>query len=296
MSKFAIFWDLFFCFFLQLDFIYSYPEIKSFSNKDPIFSDLRRKIAKYNKRENVPLFIYSYTVKKSDTFFKIANKVNGWQASISTINLLNTPLLKAGKRILIPTKKGIFILNNKEYRFNSLLLATRDLTKAEKIKVKRDNTIYEFYFFDSVNQPELSFLSSTEMLFFLNSDFIFPLKTFTISSDFGFRSDPFTGRGSFHTGIDLAAPMNSLVFCTSYGVVVEVGYNDIYGNFVVIEHKNRVKSLYGHLSSYIVSKGDILKVGEFIGRVGQTGRSTGPHLHFEILKKDLPVNPFQIVK
>ncbi|AHH04638.1 hypothetical protein BmHG_00781 [Borrelia miyamotoi] len=295
MSKFALLLGFGFL-FIQLDYVYSYPEIKNFSNKDPIFSDLRRKIAKYNRKESVPLFIYLYRVRESDTFFKIANKVNGWQTSISTINLLNSPFLKAGNEILIPSKKGLFILNSKEHRFNSLLLATRDLTKAEKIKVKRDNRVYEFYFFDSIKQPKLSFLSSTEILFFLNADFIFPLKKFIISSDFGFRADPFTGMGSFHTGIDLSASINSLVFCTSYGVVIEVGYNDIYGNFVLIEHKNGIKSLYGHLNSCIVKKGDILRTGDIIGRVGQTGRSTGPHLHFEILKKNLPVNPIKILK
>ncbi|AHH08728.1 M23 family metallopeptidase [Borrelia anserina] len=295
MGNVAIFL-VFVSFLLQFNYVYSYPEIKNFSNKDPIFCDLRAKIAKYNKRESVPLFIYSYKVKKDDTFFKIANKVNGWQASISTINLLDSPFLRIGQEILIPSKKGIFILNDKGYRFNNLLLATRDLTKAEKIKIRRNNKIYEFYFFDSLKQPELSFFSSTEMLFFLNSDFIFPLKRFIISSDFGFRPDPFTGIGSFHTGIDLAAPINSLVFCSAYGVVVIVGYNDIYGNFIVVEHKNGIKSLYGHLSSYIVRKGDVLRAGDTIGRVGQTGRSTGPHLHFEILKKGAPINPIKILK
>ncbi|UPA12402.1 LysM peptidoglycan-binding domain-containing M23 family metallopeptidase [Borrelia venezuelensis] len=295
MSKFALLLEFVF-FFLQFDCAYSYPVIKNFSNKDPIFYDLKSKIAKYNKRVQIPLFIYSYKVKEGDTFFKIANKVNGWQTSISTINLLDSPFLKAGEEILIPSKKGIFVIDNKEHRFNSLLLATRDLTKAEKIKVRQNNKICEFYFFDSLIQPELSYLSSTEMLFFLNSDFILPLKSFIISSDFGFRADPFTGIKDFHRGIDLAAPMNSLVFCSSYGVVVVVDYNDIYGNFVVVEHKNNIKSLYGHLSSYIVRKGDVLRTGDIIGMVGRTGRSTGPHLHFEILKKDAPVNPIKILK
>ncbi|WKC58295.1 M23 family metallopeptidase [Borrelia sp. P9F1] len=282
--------------FLHFNCLYSYPEIKNFSNKDPVFFDLRSKVSKYNKRENVPLFIYSYRVKKGDTFFKVANKVNGWQASIATVNLLDSPSLSEGQEILIPSKKGLYILNNKKHRFNNLLLATRDLTKAEKIKVKRDDKIYEFYFFDSTQQPDLSFFSNTEMLFFLNSDFIFPLKKFIVTSDFGVRADPFTGVDSFHTGIDLAAPMDSLVFCSSYGVVVVVGYNDIYGNFVVVEHKNNIKSLYGHLNSYVVRRGDVLKTGDVIGRVGQTGRSTGPHLHFEILKKDTPINPVKILK
>ncbi|WP_024653293.1 LysM peptidoglycan-binding domain-containing M23 family metallopeptidase [Borrelia persica] len=292
----CIFLFEFLFFLLQFAFLYSYPEIKNFSNKDPIFYDLRRKISKYNKKENVPLFVYLYRVKGGDTFFKISNKLNGWQASIATINMLDSPSLKVGQEILLPSRKGIFVLNNKDYRFNNLLLATRDLSKAEKVKIKRNNKIYDFYFFDSLKHPKLSFFSSTEMLFFLNSDFIFPLKSFIVSSDFGFRPDPFTGVKSFHTGIDLAAPINSLVFCSAYGVVGVVGFNNVYGNFVVVEHKNNVKSLYGHLSSYVVKKGDILRAGGIIGRVGQTGRSTGPHLHFEILKRDGPVNPMTILK
>ncbi|WP_040236770.1 LysM peptidoglycan-binding domain-containing M23 family metallopeptidase [Borrelia crocidurae] len=283
-------------FVVQFNCIYSYPEIKSFSNKDPVFYDLRKKIVKYNKRENVPLFIYLYRVKEGDTFFRIANKLNGWQASIATINMLDSPVLKVGQEILFPSKKGLFIFNSREYRFNNLLLATRDLKKAEKVKIKKNNKIYEFYFFDSIEQPKLSFFSTTEMLFFLNSDFIFPLKKFIISSDFGFRPDPFTGVKNFHTGIDLAAPINTLVFCSAYGVVGLVGFNNVYGNFVVVEHKNNVKSLYGHLNSYVVKRGDILRTGDIIGKVGQTGRSTGPHLHFEILKRDDPINPVTILK
>ncbi len=125
---------------------------------------------------------------------------------------------------------------------------------------------------------------------------LFSFKKIIVSSDFGFRNDPFTGNKSFHTGIDLAAPMNAEVYSSSSGIVIEAGYNDLYGNFVVVGHKNNIKSLYGHLNLYSVKIGDFVKSGEFLGRVGQTGRATGPHLHFEILKKNIPINPLKFLK
>ncbi|ACK74805.1 LysM peptidoglycan-binding domain-containing M23 family metallopeptidase [Borreliella burgdorferi] len=295
MSKIFLLFNAGF-FFLKIIYVFSYPEIKNFSRQDPVFSDLKIKVLKYNKKQYIPLFFYSYKVKKGDTFFKIANKINGWQSGIATINLLDSPAVSVGQEILIPSKKGVFVFDSKDYRFNNLLLATRDLAKAEKVKIKRNDRVYEFYFFDFVKNPDFGLFSGTELLFFLNANFIFPLKKFIVSSDFGFRNDPFTGNKSFHTGIDLAAPMNAEVYSSSSGIVIEAGYNDLYGNFVVVGHKNNIKSLYGHLNLYSVKIGDFVKSGEFLGRVGQTGRATGPHLHFEILKKNIPINPLKFLK
>ncbi len=127
------------CFFLSRN--------KKFLKARSCFSDLKIKVLKYNKKQHIPLFFYSYKVKKGDTFFKIANKINGWQSGIATINLLDSPAVSVGQEILIPSKKGVFVFDSKDYRFNNLLLATRDLAKAEKVKIKRNDRVYEFLFF-----------------------------------------------------------------------------------------------------------------------------------------------------
>ncbi|MCD2409977.1 LysM peptidoglycan-binding domain-containing protein, partial [Borreliella burgdorferi] len=96
MSKIFLLFNAGF-FFLKIIYVFSYPEIKNFSRQDPVFSDLKIKVLKYNKKQHIPLFFYSYKVKKGDTFFKIANKINGWQSGIATINLLDSPAVSVGQ-------------------------------------------------------------------------------------------------------------------------------------------------------------------------------------------------------
>jgi murein DD-endopeptidase MepM/ murein hydrolase activator NlpD len=112
-----------------------------------------------------------------------------------------------------------------------------------------------------------------------------------ISSLFGNRKDPFTGRLAFHPGIDFAAPQGTTVLSAGAGIVSFAGQISGYGNAIEITHPGGVISLYGHLSAFIVQQGDKVDTGTPIGRVGSTGRSTGPHLHFELRRADSSVNP-----
>jgi murein DD-endopeptidase MepM/ murein hydrolase activator NlpD len=114
----------------------------------------------------------------------------------------------------------------------------------------------------------------------------------TVTSPFGGRLDPFSGGASFHPGLDITAPYGERVVAAGSGVVVSAGNKgDGYGNKVVISHDEAISTLYGHLSAIFVKKGEEVKEGDPIGRVGSTGRSTGNHLHFEIRVDGTPVNP-----
>jgi murein DD-endopeptidase MepM/ murein hydrolase activator NlpD len=112
-----------------------------------------------------------------------------------------------------------------------------------------------------------------------------------ISSPFGNRTDPFTGRVAFHPGIDFPWPTGTTVKSAGQGKVVYVGQINGYGNVVDIDHGGGIVTRYGHLSAFLVAKGDEVVTGTPIARVGSTGRSTGPHLHFEVRRDDSPVNP-----
>jgi murein DD-endopeptidase MepM/ murein hydrolase activator NlpD len=112
-----------------------------------------------------------------------------------------------------------------------------------------------------------------------------------ISSIFGNRTDPFTGRPAFHPGIDFAAPEGTTVLSAGAGTVSFVGQISGYGNAIEITHDGGLITLYGHLSAFIVQQGQKVDTGTPIGRVGSTGRSTGPHLHFEVRRSDATVNP-----
>ena len=111
-------------------------------------------------------------------------------------------------------------------------------------------------------------------------------------SFFGYRSNPFSGRGSeFHKGLDIKGEIGDPVKCTAGGKVVLSDYDGGYGKCVVIDHGNGLTSRFGHLSDYNVKSGDVVNAGEVIGFVGSTGRSTGPHLHYEIRYKEDYINP-----
>lgn len=114
----------------------------------------------------------------------------------------------------------------------------------------------------------------------------------TITSSFGFRSNPFGGGGGeSHKGLDISAPFGRPVKCTAEGKVVFAGYRGDYGNLVIISHGEEYQTYYGHLSQILVKEGQEVKVSTFIGKVGSTGRSTGPHLHYEIIRNNKKINP-----
>ena len=112
-----------------------------------------------------------------------------------------------------------------------------------------------------------------------------------VSSSFGMRKDPFNGRYRKHRGIDIAGPKGTEVMSIADGKVVHSGRNGGYGRMIEIEHDNKLRSRYAHLSATLVRKGERVSRGDVIGRVGSSGRSTGPHLHLEVLKNKKNVNP-----
>ena len=95
----------------------------------------------------------------------------------------------------------------------------------------------------------------------------------------------------FHKGVDIAAPMGTDVYCAAQGKVIFAGQKSGYGNCVIIEHGNGLATLYGHLSKILIDANQQVKIGDVIAKVGSTGRSTGPHLHYEVRKNNTPINP-----
>ncbi len=113
-----------------------------------------------------------------------------------------------------------------------------------------------------------------------------------ITSSFGIRKNPITGQGrEVHRGLDISAPHGSDVKSTADGLVIFAGYKGDYGKLVAISHGEEYVTYYGHLSEILVKEGEEVLVNTIIGKVGSTGRSTGPHLHYEIHKNDKKINP-----
>jgi murein DD-endopeptidase MepM/ murein hydrolase activator NlpD len=116
-----------------------------------------------------------------------------------------------------------------------------------------------------------------------------------LTAGFGMRADPFTSQPEFHTGIDISTPTGNRIYAPANGTVVKVGHEKGFGRVVQISHGYGVTTLYGHLEVARVTEGQRIKRGDLIALVGSTGRSTGPHLHYEVHRGGKPVNPLDFV-
>lgn len=116
-----------------------------------------------------------------------------------------------------------------------------------------------------------------------------------LTAGFGVRSDPFTGRQEFHTGIDISTSAGGRVVSPASGTIVRVGWENGYGRVVEIAHGFGIRTLYAHLESTRVAEGQRVRRGDVVGLVGSTGRSTGPHLHYEVQVGGRPANPLDYV-
>ncbi len=119
-----------------------------------------------------------------------------------------------------------------------------------------------------------------------------------LESGYGVRSDPFSQEGAYHTGLDISAQIGTRVSATADGVVVQAGMSSGYGGYgrlVIVDHGNGYQTYYGHLSRVRVMPGQEIRQGDIVGDVGMTGRTTGPHLHYEVRVGAAPVNPYRFL-
>ncbi|PCI60899.1 MAG: hypothetical protein COB35_07860 [Gammaproteobacteria bacterium] len=122
-----------------------------------------------------------------------------------------------------------------------------------------------------------------------------PIKRGWLSSYFGVRKDPFNGRPAMHKGVDFAGKEDADIIATAAGVVSWASERYGYGNLIEINHGNGLKTRYGHNKQILVNVGDVVEKGQIIAHMGSTGRSTGPHVHYEILRKNKQINPLKFV-
>jgi len=116
-----------------------------------------------------------------------------------------------------------------------------------------------------------------------------------VSSGFGWRKNPFTNSREFHAGIDIIGPKRTMIIAPSRGVVVVKGFDQRLGNYLVLEHNENVKTIYGHLHKVSIEKGMQVKRGETLGLMGNTGLSTSCHLHYGVIVNGRAVDPMQYI-
>jgi murein DD-endopeptidase MepM/ murein hydrolase activator NlpD len=138
-------------------------------------------------------------------------------------------------------------------------------------------------------------MNANELSRVLGNLFLYPVLG-RISSYFGERPDPFTGVANYHNGIDIVNRPGTAIRAAMGGTVADIGFNYNYGNYVILKHSGQYQTLYGHLTRYLVGRGQKVQQGETIGELGTTGYSTGPHLHFSIFHNGQPVDPLRFLK
>lgn len=258
-----------------------YPLIEQMNLSNILFRQISDDISSYyrNSEQNKllnPLQIYRISLKADETIFSIAARFNLPYESITTLNHINKPgTLNAGTSLLIPNTPGIFIPAFPESDIEYMIRSWRNTEDAIEIKIINGDS--DTFFF----MPGEKF-HKVERSFFLGLMFRFPLPVGIISSRYGERVNPITGTSHFHNGIDVAAPEGTEVMASRAGYVQLIDYNDVCGNFISIIHENSYETLYCHLKNVFVQLNQKVQSGMIIGSVGNTGMSTGPHLHFEI--------------
>ena len=231
-----------------------------------------------------------YTVKAGDTLSGIAQRYNVDVGTLISFNSIkDVKKIKAGTQLTIPPMNGILYTvrtGDSISRIAALKgVGVNDILDANNLEseVIRPG---EQLFIPGARISKYEYDLATGQLF------LYPVAG-RLTSGFGYRNDPFTGKRRFHYGIDLANALGTRVAAARDGEVVAIGSNNAYGNYIVIKHDNGFQSLYAHLDSVHVRKGQWVSQGNWIGNLGNTGRSTGPHLHFSIYKNNNAIDPLQ---
>ena len=240
--------------------------------------------------DELSLTYQTYRVKSGDMIGFIADKYDVTQDTIISINnIKQSRLIQVGQYLKIPSMPGILYTTKTKGETPSTIAEKCALVNNISIDTELESGLQLF-----VPEAQLDWATRQE----INGDlFRKPLHSrYYLSSYYGWRDSPFnTGKRSFHTGIDMACSTGTPIYPAMDGVVTAAGYNSTYGNYVIVQHHSGYKTLYGHMSKITCRKGNFVYTTTQIGKVGSTGLSTGPHLHFTVYKNGKTVNPLGLL-
>ena len=238
----------------------------------------------------------TYKIQSGDTISSIAKKFS--ITNISTLiginGIDNVRTIRAGQKLRIPNQDGLIhvvakgdSLNSISAKYNVPLEKLLDVNDLSSRNINAGQEI----FIPGAKMDSMSLKKA------LGELFISPISaSYRLSSLFGRRADPFTGVPSNHTGIDMACPEGTAVKASMNGKVAYVGWSNIFGNYIIVNHGSGYQTLYAHLSKILCRSGQTVSQGTRIGLVGSTGYSTGPHLHFTVYKNGSLVDPLSLIK
>ena len=270
-----------------------YETEESDENENPLNNLFQDDDSISQNEEPSPLTYQTYRVKSGDMIGFIADEFNVTQDTIISVNnIKQSRLIQPGQYLKIPSMPGIIYTVKKNGETAESIAKKYDINAEKCAFVNNLNISSELNAGSVVFVPdaELDWATRQE----INGDlFKKPLHSrYWLSSPYGWRDSPFsTGKRTFHGGLDMATSQGTPVYPALDGKVTAVGFNSTYGNYVIISHHSGYKTLYAHMSTVNCKKGNFVYTNTMIGRVGSTGMSTGPHLHFTVYKNGKTVNP-----
>lgn len=233
-----------------------------------------------------------HTVKTGESIWRISQKYNVPIYAIESANPDKAGrIIRPGDRLKIPPSAGIYYTVKNG---DSLSMIARKYKLSAK-KIRGSNSLTG----NIIHAGQRLFLTDAKPIpqkrYKMQARFIWPIRGH-ITSLYGWRRHPFNGSRQFHPGLDIGAVTGTAIHSTGKGLVVFAGDGGTYGNLIIIRHKDNYYSIYAHSSKLIIKKGQVVKQGQIIARVGNTGLSTGSHLHFEMKKGTERVNPLIALK
>ena len=226
-----------------------------------------------------------YTLKKGEAIENVSKRYGVSMNKIKQVNVdVDVASLKTGDEIFLPGAKPEGLIEHEPVK----VAEVKELKKSAPVsKNNNSKTVAK----TEKNEKSVK-LPKGEVAVKSSGGFRWPIMG-RINSPFGWRQHPITRRRDFHTGIDIKANRGDPIKAAGSGRIVYSGWMGGYGKVLVIEHSNGQSTLYAHCSSLLVGKGENVSSGKLIAKVGTTGRSTGPHLHFEVRNGNSPVNPIK---
>lgn len=262
-------------------------------------------------KDDIERNLIQYTIQKGDTLSDIARR---YGVSITTLHAANVDMsakrLKPGEKINVPPCDGVMVKVNRGDNLWSICRRhSADLESA--LAFNQISNVKSIRPGDNLFLPggKMPVISTSQKTYVASAGsrstaaplgglaFAFPVRG-RLTSRYGWRTRPMgpTKSKHFHTGIDIAAPHGRTICAAESGQVISACYAGALGNTVVISHRSGYSTVYGHAAKLLVKSGQQVKKGEPIALVGSTGRSTGPHVHFEVRKGGKHVDPMQVLK
>ncbi len=271
----------------DLNFVYNY-NLYLFNLENKEIEEYIEKVRYKIIKNIIPLVVIrcKYNPYKHNLYL-LAQMIGANIESIRSTNYIEAiGLLYPGKELLLHNKKGML------YKIKQDDVSVKTIAKKFSKSIKQICEINEIPPTYVFKKGEYVFLPDTYIKF---KDFMLPLFNAKITSKFGWRKHPIFGILKYHEGIDLKQKYGAPVRAAADGKVIFAGWAEGYGKLVILKHHKDYTTYYGHLSKIRVKVGQSVYKGQIIGNVGATGWTTGPHLHFEIRKNGIPVDPKKIL-